>query len=322
MPRYDDEYNDDRPRRPRRDEREAPRRGNERPAPQDRSDERARRETLIERRMRAARGEDYEYDDYEPYDDRPAYRRPGDNYMPRYAGPTGCAGQALYTVLGIVAVALVAVIALPRLLNGFIPQVNVPDQIRQVVATPTPTLIDRGGTILQIRNLNRLETQQYSSERVIEAKVERGNPLDLLLGDRLLLIARGTVIAGVDMSKIRDQDVVISPDGESITLTLPPTEIFLRTLDNEQTRVYDRQTGIFANQDENLETQARQEAEQQILAGACEDGVMQKAADAAQRSLEQFLKLAGFQTVTVNAPAGECVAGPIVPTQSTSAAAP
>ena len=41
----------------------------------------------------------------------------------------------------------------------------------------------------------------------------------LLLSDRLLLIASGDVIAGVDLAKLKDSDVTISPDGKTMTLT-------------------------------------------------------------------------------------------------------
>ncbi len=46
----------------------------------------------------------------------------------------------------------------------------------------------------------------------------------------------------------------------------------------------------------------------QILQAACEGGVMQKSADEAKRSLEQFLHLMDFEEVNVISKAGPCVA--------------
>jgi len=132
--------------------------------------------------------------------------------------------------------------------------------------------------------------------------------LDTLLGDRLLLIASGDVIAGVDLAKLKDSDVTISSDGKTITLRLPPSEIFSKSLNNDRTRVYDRQTGIFAAENKDLETQARSEAEGEILQAACEGGVMQKSADEAQRAVEQFVRLLDFQVVNVIGTAGPCTA--------------
>jgi uncharacterized protein DUF4230 len=267
----------------------------------------ARRDSLMQRRLRAARGEEAEPEVYEDdYPPPPRYARLRTAYPPAYSSGNGCASAVLYLVLGGVAVVLLVLLFGRPLVNSFVP--NVPQQVRQLVATPTTTLRDRGGTILQIRNLNRLETQSFSVERVVEAKVERGNVLDTLLGDRLLLIASGDVIAGVDLSKLEDSDVTISPDGKTITLRLPPSEIFSKSLNNDRTRVYDRQTGIFAAENKDLETQARTAAEGEILQAACEGGVMQKSADEAKRSVEQFVRLLDFAVVNVIGTAGPCTA--------------
>jgi hypothetical protein len=267
----------------------------------------ARRDSLMQRRLRAARGEEAEPESYDDdYAPPPRYARARAPYPPAYSSGNGCASTVLYLVLGGVAVVLAVLLFGRQLVNSFVP--NVPQQVRQLVATPTTTLRDRGGTILQIRNLNRLETQSFSVERVVEAKVERGNPLDLLLSDRLLLIASGDVIAGVDLAKLKESDVTISPDGKTITLRLPPSEIFSKSLNNDRTRVYDRQTGIFAAENKDLETQARSAAEGEILQAACEGGVMQKAADEAKRSVEQVVRLLDFEVVNVIGTAGPCTA--------------
>jgi hypothetical protein len=203
MAHYD--YDDDnRPRRPDEEDDldDYPPRSPEYPSP--------RRDSLMQKRLRAARGEEVDdrfYDEEADYLPGPRYSRPRGAYAPTYSAGSGCASAVLYIVLGAVALLLVALLVGRQLLSSFMP--NVPQQVRQLVATPTVTLRDRGGTITQIRSLNRLETQSYSVERVVEAKVERGNPLDILLGDRLLLIASGEVVAGVDLSKLKDSDVTI-----------------------------------------------------------------------------------------------------------------
>jgi len=278
-----------------------------------------RRDSLMRRRLRAARGEkvDDDYDnDLDDFEDRRPirrYTRPEAAYTPQYQGG-GCGVAVLYLALGGIAIFVLLLLVGRQMLGNVTNSITsqVPAQIRQIVATPTTTVFDRGGTIKQIQNLNRLETSSFSVERVIEANVQRGNILDTILGERLLLIASGNVVAGVDMSKLKESDVDISPDGKQITLTLPPSEIFSRALDNQRTRVYDRQTRIgtqiFGGENKDLETQARQEGDNVILQAACEGEIMQKAADEAQRSMEQFLRLLKFQEVRVIGRAGACVA--------------
>jgi hypothetical protein len=278
-------------------------------------DEQARRDSLMRRRLRATRGHEPDADFYDDLDDiaesRPQrrYSRPDVAYAPR-SQSSGCGAAALYLTLGGIAVFVLLLLVGRQLISSFTG--SVPEQIRQIVSTPTPTIFDRGGTIKQIQNLNRLETNSFTVERVIEANVQRGNVLDYFLGEKLLLIASGNVVAGVDMSKLKESDVTISADGKSISLNLPPSEIFSRALDNQRTRVYDRQTRLgtqlFGGENKDLETQARQEAENTILQAACEGEIMQKAAAEAQRSMEQFLRLLKFQDVQVTSRAGTCAA--------------
>jgi hypothetical protein len=280
----------------------------------------SRRDTLMQRRLRVARGEDPDVgydDDQDDFDDHlPSrrYARSDRAYAPRYARSSGCGPALLYVTLGAIAICVLLLLVGRQLIGQFFGGVatNLPETVRQVVATPTTTVFDRGGAIKQIQSLNRLETSSFSIERVIEANVERGNILDSILGERLLLIASGNVVAGIDMSKLKDSDVIISADGKSITITLPPSEIFSKGLDNQRTRVYDRQTRIgtqiIGGENKDLETQARLEGESAILQAACEGGIMQKAADEAQRSMEQFLRLLKFQEVQVVGRAGVCAA--------------
>jgi hypothetical protein len=287
-------------------------------------DPRPRRETLMDRRLRAARGEEIEDDlpdDDDDDDDEPDYPRTrARGYVVPVQGGGGCAQTLLYSLLGGLTIVLVGLLIGRQLIGDMTRGLGagVPEQVRQAIATPTPTVRDRGGTILQIQALNRIETMRYSVERVVEAGTERGDFLDSILGDKLLLIASGDVVAGVDLSRLRASDINISSDGKSITIKLPPSEIFSAALNNQRTRVYNRDTKIgtqlTGGQDPTLETQARQVAEAEILNAACEADVMRRSADEAQRSIEQFLKLLEFESVTVIAEAGPCVA-PAAPQQ-------
>jgi hypothetical protein len=79
-----------------------------------------------------------------------------------------------------------------------------------------------------------------------------------------------------------------------LTVTLPPAEIFIATLDNEKSYVYDRQTGILTKPDPNLETLVRQKAEEEILKAALEDGILEQAQTNAEAYLIKFFAALGF----------------------------
>ena len=168
------------------------------------------------------------------------------------------------------------------------PAVSLPHTVATQAATilhPTPTIYPSAATVIRaVRPLSRLETVQYTIEKVITAEIGQG-AFGALFGDRLIFVAHGEVIAGVDLSKMSPNDIQITPDGTAI-VTLPAAEVFVATLDNDKSYVYDRDTGLFTRGDVNLETTARQAAESEIESAALEDGIL----DQAQTNAEAYLR--------------------------------
>ncbi len=167
-------------------------------------------------------------------------------------------------------------------------------QVAQVLH-PTPTVIPDPITIVHdVRSLARLETVQYTIEKVVAA--EQGqNVLAPLFGDKLLFVAHGVVIAGVDLRKLGPDDLRVE-DGV-LYVTLPPAEIFIATLDNDKSYVYDRDTGLLTKGDVNLETTARRAAEQAIEEAAIEDGILDTARQNAENYLERLFRSLGYPDV-------------------------
>jgi hypothetical protein len=165
---------------------------------------------------------------------------------------------------------------------------------------PTPTILPDPVTIInQIRPLARLETIQYTIEKVITAETGQ-NALAPLFGDRLLFVGHGYVIAGIDLSKIRSEDIAF--DDGILVIKLPKPEVFVATLDNDQSYVYDRETGLLTHGDINLETAARQAAEDQIKKAALEDGILNQAQTNAEMYLESLLNKLGYTQVSFDKP--------------------
>jgi hypothetical protein len=276
----------------------------------------SRRENLMQRRLRKARGEEVD-DDPEPYDDGDdegyTPRRLGGGYGgPRAAYPPatggGCAQAALYLTVGGLLALIVVGLFLSRAI-GDLGQLFEPPSVAEILATPTPEIISGAAVVQRIQQLSRLETASYTIETVIEVNQSQGNPIfDFFAGDALLLIAHGTVVAGVDLGALEPNDVTVAPDGSPITVRLPPAEVFATTLDNSRTRVYSRDRGWLAPDNVDLETLARQEAEARILQAACEDGVLSKATLQAEDALRQFLGLVDdAEIVIIPAAPGACL---------------
>jgi len=112
-------------------------------------------------------------------------------------------------------------------------------------------------------------------------------------------------VAGIELGKLQLQDVTVSADGKTIDVRLPAVEIFDTSLDEKQTRVYDRKSGnfissLFSKPDPELESLARQKGVEQILKSACEDGILDQAAKDGKLAVTQLLSLSGFNGVQVD----------------------
>ena len=119
-----------------------------------------------------------------------------------------------------------------------------------------------------------------------------GGTFQALFGDKILFVGHGTVIAGIDMAKMQPEDMRY--ENGVLTVRLPPAEIFIAALNNEKSYVYDRNTGVLTRPDINLETLVRQSAEQEILKGALEDGILEQAQVNAEAYLLKFFAALGF----------------------------
>jgi len=147
-----------------------------------------------------------------------------------------------------------------------------------------------------IRELDELATVQLT-ESVVVTRESGGSQLErALTGERILLVAVGEVEAGVDLSEIGDGDVRVA--GESVTIRLPEPEILDSSLDEENTRVYDRDYSLLnLRPDDELVESARAEAEEKFLAAARENDILDQAETNAEDSIRAFVTTLGFEEV-------------------------
>jgi len=171
---------------------------------------------------------------------------------------------------------------------------NLQTRVAQVLNT-TPTVLPDPITVIhEIRTLARLETIQYTLEKVITVEEGQGD-LAFLFGDKLLFVGHGRVIAGVDLSRMRPEDMWVKDN--ALYVRLPDAEIFVAALDNEKSYVYNRDTGLLTKGDINLETTARAAAEKEILNAAVEDGILDQARHNAESYMSRMLRGLGYQEV-------------------------
>ncbi len=166
---------------------------------------------------------------------------------------------------------------------------------------PTPTVIPDPITYInQIQALARLETIQYSVEQVVTVQENQGT-FAFLFGKTLIVQVHGTVIAGIDMSKVQPSDLQLQSG--VLTVKLPPAEIFVTSLDEDKSKIFNGDTGLFAQPDPGMVLPALTGAKDKIQQAAIDDGILEIAQQNAVSYLTRFFAALGYpNTVFVNPP--------------------
>jgi hypothetical protein len=155
--------------------------------------------------------------------------------------------------------------------------------------------VDQPTVVRQIQQLQRLETVSYTMDKIISGEHANAYLPKFLAGDRLLLVVHGEVVAGINLAGLQPGDVLIQ--GQRVSIHLPAAQVFSTRIDNARTKVYSRDTGLFASPDPNLESEVREEAERQLLQSALQDGILKTAGDNARSTISGMLKGFGFHEV-------------------------
>src|ERR1700694_789734 len=156
--------------------------------------------------------------------------------------------------------------------------------------------VDLTALVTRVRDLSRLETASMHVVHVGTLTQSYEMVPNALAGDEITFFATGDVIAGVDLSQIKQQDVRRDVDG-TITLKMPPSQILVTRLDNRESRVITRNTGVLRRADQHLESRARQYAEQSIRIEAMKKGILPMASQNAEVKVAELLHALGFRKV-------------------------
>ncbi len=157
----------------------------------------------------------------------------------------------------------------------------------------------------QVRNVAQLTTVE-----VIESTmIEKGNDfgwLNWARGDRIFMFVVAKIGAGIDFQRFYEDSFEVDTATGTVTVELPPAEIIYVSLDSEQTQVIDRSTGILTQGDPQLESDARQVAEEVLRQSAIDAGILDRAETNARSVIEGLLLELGYtRVVFVESVAGD-----------------
>ena len=213
------------------------------------------------------------------------------------SGRRGSSGTLLAVLLALILGAVTMVVFLRRAGGGFAGRIA-----NAIASRPVVTEVSAPDVVEKIQRLSRLETVVYSIDTVVEGSKSSTVLPDLIAGDRILLVVHGQSIAGIDLSKLKPEDVRITRNNgvRAIRVTLPASQVFVTTIDNQHTRVYARTSGLLVPADQNLESETRTRAQQQLQQSALADGILDAARKNAISTVTTLLYGLGFQQVVVN----------------------
>lgn len=87
--------------------------------------------------------------------------------------------------------------------------------------------------VQKITNMGKLELVKYAMKDIVEKKEVH----TILPDERVLFLAVGEVAACIDLTKVKQDDIIQT--GDSVIVTLPEPEICYTKLDHQQSKVYD-----------------------------------------------------------------------------------
>jgi hypothetical protein len=199
-------------------------------------------------------------------------------------------------VLGVVALFIVIGMAIVSGFRGVVDAIPTPGDLAAVFE-PEPYEEIGPVVISSIRDLSNLTTVETVQYTIVDKGTDRGW-LDWARGDSLQLFAVAKIGAGIDLSQLTVRNVSLDIDGV-VEISVPKAEIQYVSVDNEATQILDRETGLFTKGDPRLETDARQVAEEVLVQGALDDGILTQAEANARSVLTDFLMGLGYRDVVV-----------------------
>jgi hypothetical protein len=114
-----------------------------------------------------------------------------------------------------------------------------------------------------------------------------------LMGEsRVILVAHGVIKAGVDLTKLKEQDLQIK--GTNLVVSLPQSEITDVYLDEQKTQLIEHKTGFLRKFDATLPQTARQQALKEMRTAAKYSDILREADIRAKEQLKQLFAPLGI----------------------------
>jgi hypothetical protein len=199
-------------------------------------------------------------------------------------------GTTLAWALVLVVLALAAGIGLARYGD------RVP-WLANLMGEPTQTT---ESVVLGVQRLNELATAEMTAQVIVTEEQEDAHIFfqrvpGFLVGEKVLLVVRGEVEAGIDLDELGEDDVRVVE--KKVTIDLPEARLLDTTLNEEKTRLYVLERGVLTRGDYSLVEEARRDAIDEIEEAARDEDLVDKAQNNAEDRIREFLISLGYEEV-------------------------
>lgn len=157
--------------------------------------------------------------------------------------------------------------------------------------------LDSPSILLQVQQLNQLATVRFTIQKVVGLR-EQKQPVG---SEAILLVMQASVQAGIDLASLRPDDIAVRSDG-TVVLKLPPAKILNVSIDEKETKVWDRSKTWWTPwvpYGLDLEQQARRAGLEAVNKAALDMGILSQAERNAETSIKGLLGLAGVKSVLI-----------------------
>jgi hypothetical protein len=215
-------------------------------------------------------------------------------------GQSGClwgCGGGLGCLVILLAVLFLGIVVAGQSLGGFVGQfgnffnvdvsfLNLDE--RATVNVPRNIYIP---PVERIQALSELTTTRFNYSQIVTGQTDMPALLAGLYGESLVMVAVGHVEAGIDLSHLTEADVSFDEESATLTIHVPAPVLQDCFLDEGESYIAQRQSGVFAQPSPALDTATRRYAITQFRETALEDGILQEAASRTKDVLFDFLSI-------------------------------
>lgn len=168
------------------------------------------------------------------------------------------------------------------------------------------TIVTSQAIVESIKGVNKqVFIEHYNTVDIDYTEAPEGWLRFLGVDQSFVLLLKGRVPAGFDLTELRPEDVWVSSDGRRVQLVLPPPMIFIDNvnIDFEHSRILAERDScpdfLCQNQLGVFKEQMLPEGRRMLMAASQRSGILSQVANDGKVYYEQFLKSLGFEEVRV-----------------------